>query len=80
MATIFSDFLNYDLLYLGNYSTDLNEIWHTYSTYKGLLSEYFRFGKIQYGRHFFSLSDFLNYDLLYLGNYSTDLNEIWHTV
>ena len=32
---IFSDFLNYDLLYLGNYSTDLNEIWHTYSTYKG---------------------------------------------
>ena len=32
----FSEFLNYDLLYLGKYSTDLNEIWHTYSTYKGL--------------------------------------------
>ena len=25
----FSEILNYDLLYLGNYSTDLNEIWHT---------------------------------------------------
>ena len=39
MATIFyrfSEFLNYDVLYLGKYSTDLNEIWHTYSCYKEL--------------------------------------------
>ena len=30
----FREFLNYEVPYLGKYSTDFIEIWHTYSAYR----------------------------------------------
>ena len=37
----FSEFLNYDLSYLGKYSFAFNEIWYTYRTYRQLEIRYY---------------------------------------
>ena len=63
----FHEFLNYDLTYLGKYLTNFNEVWHTYSTYRELLSECFPI--------WLPILQFL---FTYLGKYLTDFSVVWH--